>query len=188
MSLFPFVPSFRSGGVCILWLLTLVWGSRLSAAESPSLNEHLEPFRKWLGKTWRGEFKESTPEKPVVDISRWERALNGQAIRIVHSINNGQYGGETIVTWNPEKKNLVYHYFTTAGFQTTGTMTLTNNQYTSHEVVSGAANGVTEVKATGELHADGTMKTQSQYLKNGKWEAGHSATYREAPTAEVVFK
>ena len=46
---------------------------RLSAADQPVLNEHLEILRPLLGKTWRGEFKNSTPEKPVVDIARWER-------------------------------------------------------------------------------------------------------------------
>src|SRR5262245_12139575 len=43
-----------------------------SAAEKPLLDEHLEPFRPFLGKTWKGHFKNSTPEKPQVDVSRWE--------------------------------------------------------------------------------------------------------------------
>ena len=55
-----------------------------SAAEKPSLDEHLEPFRSVLGKTWKGHFKNSTPERPQVDVARWERALNGKAIRILH--------------------------------------------------------------------------------------------------------
>ncbi len=160
----------------------------LAAAESAPLNEHLEPLRPLLGKTWRGEFKNSTPEKPVVDVAKWERALNGQAVRILHSINQGSYGGETLVYWSPEKKSLVYCYFTTAGFQTTGTMTFADGKIVSSEKVSGDANGVTEVKGTSEIRADGTLVTQSEYLKNGKWEPGHSATYREDPKAEVVFK
>ena len=44
------------------------------------------------------------------------------------------------------------------------------------------------VKAIGELLPDGTLVTSSEYLKNGKWEPGHSAVYREDPKAEVVFK
>ena len=95
----------------------------LLAAEAPSLDPHLEPLRPWLGKTWKGEFKNSTPDKPTVDIARWERALNGKAVRVLHSINDGVYGGESIVTWDEKKQAVTYHYFTTAGFMTIGTMT-----------------------------------------------------------------
>jgi hypothetical protein len=169
-------------------VILLFWGFPATAADAPKLNENLEKFRPLLGKTWRGEFKNSTPEKPMVDVARWERALNGQAIRVLHSINQGVYGGETIIQWSPEKKSLVYTYFTTAGFQTSGTMTWSGSKYTSLEKVTGDAQGVTEVKAVGELLPDGTLVTSSEYLKNGKWELGHSAVYREDPKAEVVFK
>lgn len=159
------------------------------AADVPStLIPQLEPFRPFLGKTWRGEFKNSTPEKPVVDVSRWERALNGKAIRTLHSINRGEYGGESIITWDAAKKSLVYHYFTTAGFITLGTMTVTDGKIVSHEKVSGEAGGVTEVRATHEILPDGSMSTKSEYLKNGTWEPGHAAVYREDPKAEVVFR
>ena len=168
--------------------LALLLALRLAAADQPPLNEHLEGFRPLLGKTWRGEFKNSTPEKPVVDIARWERALNGQAVRILHSINRGAYGGETLIFWSKEKGSLIYHYFTTAGFQTTGTMTLADGKFTSLEKVAGDADGVTEVKATGEIRADGTLVNSSEYLKRGKWEPGRAATYREDPKAEVVFR
>lgn len=172
-------------------LLVAVWSFCATgawAADKPSFDEHLEPFRSFLGKTWRGEFKESTPEKPQVDVSRWERALNGKAIRIVHSINNGVYGGESIILWDEKKKSLVFYYFTTAGFYTTGTMTFKDARITSHETVTGSAEGVTEVKATSELRPDGTMHTKSEYLKEGKWVPGHEVTYKEDPKAEVVFK
>ena len=44
------------------------------------LSEHLEPFEPYIGKTFKGEFADSTPEKPIFDVSHWERTLNGQAI------------------------------------------------------------------------------------------------------------
>ena len=69
-------------------------------------------------KTFKGEFSNSTPEKPIYDIIYYERVLNGNAIRAVHSVNNGEYGGESIVMWDAEKENLVSWYFTTAGFYT----------------------------------------------------------------------
>lgn len=159
-----------------------------SAAEGGGLSKELEPFRPFLGKTWRGEFKNSTPEKPVVDISRWERALNGQAIRVIHSVNDGAYGGESFIRWDREKSSLVFHYFTTAGFMTTGTATFSDGKFTSHETVTGSANGVTQVRATSELRVDGTLFVKAEYLKNGEWTLGREATYREDPKAEVKFK
>lgn len=158
------------------------------ADDKPSLDEHLEPFRPFIGRTWKGHFKSSTPEKPRVDVSRWERALNGKAVRVLHSINDGAYGGESIIMWDQKKQSLVFYYFTTAGFHTTGTMTFKDGKIVSHEVVSGAAEGVTEVRAIGEIRADGTMVSKSEYLKDGKWVPGHEVTYKEDPKAEVVFK
>ena len=171
-------------------ILLLVLGLSVDglAAEKASLDEHLEPLRPFLGKTWKGHFKNSTPEKPQVDVARWERALNGKAVRILHSVNDGVYGGESIIVWDEKKKGLVFYYFTTAGFQTTGTLTINEGKFTSHEVVTGSAEGVTEVKATVEVRADGTMHSKSEYLKDGKWVPGHEVTYKEDPKAEVVFK
>ena len=123
-----------------------------------------------------------------MDVSRWERALNGKAVRILHSINEGVYGGESMIVWDDKKKSLVYYYFTTGGFYTTGTLTVNEGKFLSHEVVTGSAEGVTEVKATAELRADGTMHTKSEYLKAGTWMPGPEVTYKEDAKAAVVFK
>lgn len=160
------------------------------AAETGSLDEALEPFRPLLGRTWRGEFKNSTPEKPVVDISRWERALNGKAVRVLHSVNHGSYGGESIIRWDKESKQLVFYYFTTAGFMTTGTMKVVDGKFIGIEKVSGGAGGVTEVRSTTELRADGTLLTKAEYLKDGQPapDRGREVIYREDAKAEVKFR
>jgi hypothetical protein len=160
----------------------------LSAGDPPSLDSHLEPLRPWLGKTWKGEFKNSTPEKPVVDVARWERALNGKAVRILHSINNGTYGGESIVMWDAKKRAVVYHYFTTAGFTTQGTMTFKDGKIFTDEVVSGNSGGVEEVRGTTEMRPDGTFLVKTEHLKEGEWTPGRETTYKEDPSANVVFK
>ena len=171
----------------IVFLVALVSLANYAAAQD-NLAENLKVFQPFLGKTWKGEFKNSTKEKPIIDVARWERALNGNAVRALHSINNGEYGGESIIFWDHEKKSLVYYYFTTAGFFTNGTMTVENGKYLSHEYVKGNQGGVTEVTGSGEITADGKMSTTSQYLQNGKWVEGHAATYVEDATAQVVFK
>jgi hypothetical protein len=155
-------------------------------AEAPKLESHLEPLRGLLGKTWKGPFSNSKPEKPTVDVSRWERALNGKAVRVLHSINDGAYGGETIILWDPKKNVLVSHYFTTAGFTTTGTITFRDGKIISHEVVTGSS--VSEVRAISELKPDGTLHVKSEHLKNGEWEPGHEVIYKDDPEAKVIFR
>src|SRR5437762_6950383 len=142
------------------------------AAEKATLDEHLEPLRPFLGKTWKGHFKNSTPEKPQVDVSRWERALNGKAVRILHSLNDGTYGGECIVMWDEEKQTVCYHYFTTAAFTTEGTMIFQDGKLVMHELVKGNANGITEVRGQIEMRPDGTFSQKTEFLKEGKWMPG----------------
>ena len=157
------------------------------SVEPAPLDQQLEPLKPFLG-SWRGEFKGSTPEKPIVDVMRWERALNGKAIRILHSINDGAYGGETLVTWDAERKSLIHHYFTTAGFMTKGTIKAIGKTLECHEYVDGKANGATEVKSVFTIREGGTLHSTAKYLKAGNWDTGREVTYKPAPGAEPVFK
>jgi len=177
--LFPFIASIAGA-------LLLVNSS--PAAETSTLDEHLEPLRPFLGKTWRGEFKDSKPDKPTIDVARWERALNGKAVRVTHSVNDGAYGGESIIHWDAEKKEVRYYYFTTAGFHTTGVMTFADGKLTAVEKVAGNENGITEVRSTYELRADGTMLNKSEYIKADKPAGGREVIYKAAANAEVRFK
>jgi hypothetical protein len=107
---------------------------------------------------------------------------------MTHSINDGIYGGESIIMWDSEKDSLVYYYFTTAGFYTHGTMTIEKGNTHSYEKVTGSQEGITAVKSTSEMLPDGRFHATSQYLKNGEWVPGHEAYYAEAPGEKVVFK
>ena len=158
------------------------------AADQPSLDSHLEPLRPFLGKTWKGHFKNSKPEKPVVDVARWERALNGKAVRILHSVNDGAYGGESIVMWDAKKEAVSFHYFTTGGFTTTGTMTFKDGKIFTHEVVAGGTGNVSEVKGTITFQRDGAFVVKSEQRKGDEWVPGRETTYREDASAKVVFK
>ena len=172
-------------------LLACTFGLILSVqgAEQPaSLNPHLELLRPLLGKTWKGTFKNSKPDKPTVDVQRWERALNGQAVRLLHSINHGAYGGETLFTWDEQKQAVVYHYFTTAGFMTTGTMAFKDGNFITHEQVKGDAGGVTEVRSTSQLLPDGKFHVKAEHLKRKDWLPGHEVTYEVDASGEVVFR
>ena len=172
---------------CFLRFACLTATSFAAAGDNAApLAEPLKPFAPFLGKTWRGEFVNA--KKPTVDIARWERALNGQAIRTLHSINDGAYGGESIIMWDAKKKSLVYWYFTTAGFRTEGTMKHEDGQWIAHETVAGGAGGVTEVKSISKILPDGRMHVKAEYLKDGQWTVGRETYYKEAPEAKVIFK
>ena len=141
------------------------------SAEEPALNAHLLVFRPLLEKTWQGTFANSTPDKPIIDVQKWERTLNGQAVRVLHSINQGVYGGETVFIWDDQRKSVVYYYFTTEGFMTTGTLRVDSGKFITHEDVRGDANGVTEVRATCDLLPDGRFHVKAENFKGG---CGHS--------------
>ena len=174
--------------VTILLFSFCIFAQGESVGTQKELSEHLKPFENYIGKTFKGEFSNSTLENPVYDISHWERALNGNAIRIMHSVNNGEYGGESIVMWDTEKENLVSWYFTTAGFYTQATLHFEDENLISIEDVTGNENGITQVKAIIEFLPNGHLHNTSQYLMHGNWVAGHEIYYKEDPYAKVLFK
>ena len=171
-----------------LFLITTLFSQQEDGKNFKDLSEHLKPFQPYIGKTFKGEFANSTPEKPIYDIVHYERALNGKAIRAVHSANNGEYGGESIVMWDAEKESLVSWYFTTAGFYTQATMQFEDGNLISLEDVTGNVNGITQVKAVIEFLHNGDLHNTSQYLMHGNWVAGHEIYYKEDPNAKVLFK
>ncbi len=156
--------------------------------EMNTLTEHLKPFENYIGKTFKGEFANSTKENPIFDVSNWERILNGMAIRIMHSVNDGEYGGETIITWDTKKNSLVSTYFTTAGFTTNAVIHFEENKLISIEDVTGNENGITKVKAIVEFLPNGDFHNSSKYLMNDIWVDGHKVYYTEDPDAKVIFK
>ncbi len=166
--------------------ITLPTASAIRGEES--LDPHLEPLRPFLNKTFRGVFKNSTPEKPLVDVMRMERAMNGKAIRSIHSLNEGEYGGETLIYWDAEKKAVSFFYLTTAGFRTEGTLEVSQGKFTSIEDVKGDANGITKVRGTSELKSDGTIMVTAEYFAKDRWMPGRETLYKEDPSAKLIFK
>ena len=171
----------------LLLIVGCVFGQSVETTKM-ELSEHLKPLQSYIGKTFKGEFADSTPENPTYDIQYWERALNGNAIKITHSVNNGEYGGESMIMWDPKLGSLVSWYFTTAGFYTQATVIIEDGKLVSHENVTGNENGITEVKSIMQLLSNGQLHTKSEYLQNGKWVDGHEIYYKEAPGEQVIFK
>lgn len=174
----------------LILICCLVVSSTLAAEESATLHPKLEVFRPYLGQYWQGNLAEPGSDKQTIDRSHWFRALNGQAIKTVHSINHGEYGGESFIFWDDTKNSLAYYYFTTAGFYTYGTMQFNpqSGEISALENVENNQNGITQVKSLSKIMPDGSLQVRSSYLQNNKWVEGHSAVYQPVAPQEIVFK
>ncbi|EGM78063.1 hypothetical protein Rhein_1480 [Rheinheimera sp. A13L] len=172
-----------------LCLIIALFSFSLTAAE-PVLHPELEIFRPFLDSHWEGDLTEPDKEKKMIDRSSWTRALNGQAIKTVHSINDGDYGGESMIFWDQKQQKIAYYYFTTAGFYTHGTMTynVATKSIEALEKVENNKQGITQVRSSSVLDEQGTLKVSSEYLKDGNWVKGHSATYKRVPQTQVKFR
>jgi hypothetical protein len=171
----------------IFFLVTLFITS-FSVFGQQALIDELKLFAPFIGKTYQGEFSDSTPDKRVIDVNHWQRVLNGAAVKLTHSLNNGEYGGETMFIWNKKLQKIEFYYFTTAGFYTQGTAKFDGEMLVSHEFVTGQTDGISEVKSTMALLPSGELKVDSHYLKNGQWVQGHQVVYQENPDAALIFK
>ena len=163
----------------------LIFAAGAAAAE---LDPKLAPLLPLVGKTWRGTLSPAGAAKPVVDVQRFDLVLGGRAVRSSHSINDGEYGGETLFTWDAEKKAIVYTYVTTGGFYTTGALEVETGGFKARETVHGTTGGVREVEATSRILPDGRLHVKSRYLKDGKWTEGHEVFYSVDPKAVVKFR
>ena len=173
-----------------LLCLMLLCSNALFAGEQGELHPKLEPLRPYLNQHWQGDLTQPGKAEKVIDRSLWSRALNGQAIKTVHSVNDGQYGGESFIFWDETKQSLAYYYFTTAGFYTHGTMSFNaqTGEIVALENVENNQNGITEVKSFSRIMPDGTLETKSSYLQNGDWVEGHSATYKPVAQQQIIFR
>lgn len=154
---------------------------------SGDLIKELELLKPFVGKTYRGIMGDPNGEHSI-DIQSWERILNGTSIRIMHSVDDGAYGGESILYWDKQKERIAYYYFTTAGFITHGYMLVEKVKYTAFETVEGSEQGITEVKSTTVLNEDGSLTASAEYFKNGKWIPGHKIEYTLDMNAKLKFK
>lgn len=146
------------------------------AVNSAELTEKLALFKNYLG-TWESVFKMEDGKPSVVDVSQWEVTLNGKVLKTRHSINDGMYGGESMIFWDNSKNSIVFYYFTTAEFFTQGRIELVDaNTFIAYEEVTNNKDGITQVKSTSKL-LDGKMDVSTSYLKKGEWTEPQSRTY-----------
>jgi hypothetical protein len=166
----------------ILLSLILLPFASLSAEEAKA--DPLAAFDPFIGKTFVGNLGDNTG----TDVQFWEKVLGGKAVRITHSLNEGSYGGETLLYVNKDTGEIDYVYVTTAGFRTEGTMTINEDgSWSAEEEVKGH-DTIKAVRSNGSRQEDGSLLQTSTYInKDGTEAPGHSFVYREDADAKIVW-
>lgn len=143
--------------------------------------EPMAPFAALAGKAWRGEGVGPNGQ-PIVDIARYEMILGGKAFQSTHRLEDGSYGGRTIIFYDEGAEKHIFHYFTTAGFHTTGEITPTETGFVSVEKVQGHPEFV-EVRAEAFFEEDligPVIRIRSSHVKmDGETSEGEELIYRE---------
>ena len=151
------------------------------------LSDHLTGLKPFIGNTYKGNFINSTIENPMIDVLSFERALNGNAVKVIHSVNNGEFGGETMVMWNPEEGGLQSWYFTSAGSLTIQNVQIKKDTFISIENVERNKNGITKVKTIIEVLHGNQIKKRTKYLMNNLWKDGSETIYNKVHDHKPVF-
>ena len=176
--------------LCLLAMLSLPYCVKAQDTKPQGqLTKELAMFQPYLG-TWYAVFEEKDGKPVVSDVSKWQRILNGKALKTIHSINDGAYGGESIIFWDKKQSKLVFYYFTTADFMTQGEIEiLSKNSFVAYENVDGQSEmsrGITKVRSTSTLDKD-QLTVATAYLKNGEWTKPQTRVYKRS-NKQVIFQ
>ncbi|MGV6800386.1 MAG: hypothetical protein ACWA5L_00495 [bacterium] len=163
-----------------IFLAMLISFSPVMAEETGT---SLQRFAPYIGKTFTGKMQDGS-----IDIQKWEKILGGEVLRITHSLNEGEYGGETLIYVDKQTDALQYVYVTTAGFRTEGQFTIAaDGSWTAYEEVKGHEK-IKAVRSSGSLDDKGRLLSSSVYInKDGTQTKGHSFIYEETPDAELKW-
>jgi hypothetical protein len=164
--------------------LTATLAALPAAAE---LEAHLAPLAPFVGRAYTAHMSPPGAEPAVVDVQLWEEILGGKGVRVTHSINGGDYGGQSLFTWDETKQSIIYFYATTASFHTVGTLTAAGDSVMTLEQVVGEAGDITEVRGVTHRTADG-MVVRTQRKVRDQWLPDRSTTYVETPGAVPTFR
>ncbi|GAA4881666.1 hypothetical protein [Ferrimonas pelagia] len=158
--------------ICLLTLLPC-WASA-------QLDPELAQFQALMGTTWNGEYQVAVNSKVNTEVVLWEEALQGNAVRYSHSMNDGEYQGEILFVWNAESEQVEFTYHTTADFFSHGMVTQHDNAFVFHHFLQGADPGFEEVKTEMVMLPNGQIRTQPFYLQDEGWKPGDVALFTQA--------
>ena len=147
------------------------------------------PLDRLVGTRWRGEPGESDKEHgQPADYSEWYKDLGGSVLVNRHVLEDGSYGGVTLVFRHRVTNALVFNYITSAGFRTSGSFTLNEDgTWSAEEDLEGLPH-IDKVRSTGRINEDGTMSSVSEFHGADGWTPGHTFVYTrtDEPLPELV--
>lgn len=157
----------------------------VEAAEAIAAYEPMAKFAPFSGKTFRGEWSDPDGTQ-YVDIAKWELILNGRALQSTHRLEGKDYGGRTIFFYDEGAKNYVFHYFTTAGFHTSGASQFVDGGLVTEEKVDGHET-IASVRSKVTFGAD-ALEIDVVYVgKDGSETPGGHRVYREIADPGLLF-
>lgn len=115
--------------------LTVAPAAAESSRPAASAYAPMTYFAQLDGKTYRAEWKDA--KGTYTDVTRYDLILGGRALQSTHRIKENGYGGRTIFFWDEGAKKYVYHYFTNAGFHTSGRFDMKDGAIETVEDVAG---------------------------------------------------
>lgn len=161
------------------------------AAAAPAVEAADQPyapmavFAPFSGKAFRGEWTDENGAK-IVDIASYELILGGRALQSTHRLEGGDYGGRTIFFYDEGAKTYVFHYFTTAGFHTSGAAQMVDGGLVTEEKVEGH-DTIASVRSTVTFGAD-AIEIDAVYIsKDGTETPGGHRVYREIANPGRLF-
>lgn len=167
----------------MMMLLPAVQGRAAGEVPLP-LHQELEPMRPFLGITWRGDLTDPGSKHRRFDVVRYDRTLNGEVIRMLHSVNNGDLGGEMLIRYNEEAGRVEYHYFTSAGFLSTGTIRFRGLGFVAEDDVK---DGQVPMRTLRRIDGD-RLVSSTQMLRDGRWTKGTEQFYEPAPDEKIRYR
>jgi len=142
----------------------------------------LAPLAPLVGAPWQGTFEQDG--QAVTDVSRFEWAMRGHALRNVHTLAGGGYGGETLI-W-AEGDSLRFVYVTSGGFTTSGTgLVRDDGALVVEEAVEGHPE-IDRVRSVSYVDAEGHLRTSTEMRRGGVWAPARAVTYVRAPGATLA--
>ncbi|WP_029085711.1 copper chaperone PCu(A)C [Brevundimonas aveniformis] len=157
------------------------WAQELPAAEV-SAKDPFVPLYPLIGRTWRGI---SLGPDTAEDVVRWDWAVDGHAVRAVHAVNGGVYGGETTFFPDGESGNLIFSYLTSGGFHTNGSLTVRPDGVMEIEQMVHGLDGLERLRSTVTVPGDGTYQTRTLVERDGRWVPFGGFDYRIESGATV---
>jgi hypothetical protein len=165
-------------------LLPLYAPGFVVAEEDLPLHPKLEELRPFLGVTWKGDLSDPGAKARRTDIVRYDRTLNGEVVRMLHSMNNGDFGGEMIIRFSEEKEAVEYHYFTSAGFYVQGIMTFRGGRMIAEDR---DAQGQPVIRTVRSLKGE-RLISKTQMYRDGGWTQGTEQFYEPAPEEKIRYR